>query len=111
MQVLLFNIALESISNDFDSLLHALPGGGHRICYRTLDNRSQAAVRVVAAEASQDMLRHHLAQLAALGFEAGPKGLIQALESLGSGVQHGESVGDRSRRRLCHWDGAHPERH
>jgi len=80
--------------NDLDDLLYALPGGDLFLCYRTLDNRSQGAGRVVASEASQDVLHHHPPQLAALSFEAGPKGLVHAPESLCSGVQHGKGVGN-----------------
>ena len=63
-------------SHNVDDLLHALPGGVFCFCHQTIDNRCQGDSRVVAPEASLNMLHHHPALLAALGFEAGPKGLI-----------------------------------
>ena len=63
-------------SNNVDDLLHALPGGVFCFCHQTIDNRCQGDSRVVAPEASQNMLRHDPTQLAALSLEVGPKGLI-----------------------------------
>ena len=85
----------EVSSNNVDDLLHTLPSGVFCFCHRTLDNRCQGDSRVVAPEASQNMLHYHPAQLAALGFEAGPKGLIQAPESLCGRVQHRAGISNR----------------
>ena len=68
-------LPLEVGGNEVDDLPHAVPSGGLRLRYRAIDHGRQQDGRVVALEAGQDVLRHHLDQLATLGFELASKDL------------------------------------
>ena len=87
----LCKLPLEVGSDEVDDLPHAVPSGGLRLRYRAIDHGRQRDGRVVAPEAGQDVLRHHLDQLAALGFKLASKDQLQTPETIRSGVQHWES--------------------
>ena len=85
-------LPLEVGGNEVDDLPHAVPSGGLRLRYRAIDHGRQRDGRVVAPEAGQDVLRHHLDQLAALGFKLASKDRLQMPEPIRSGVQHWEGI-------------------
>ena len=103
-------LPLEVGGNEVDDLSHAVPSGGLRLRYRAIDHGRQRHGRVVAPEASQDVLRHYPDQLATLGFELASKYRLQTPEPIRSRVQHWEGVSYRSWR-LRHLDWAHSKRH
>src|SRR6185436_8083594 len=105
-----YRLPLEVGGNEVDDLPHAVPSGGLRLCYRTVDHGRQRDGRVVAPEAGQDVLHHHPDQLATLGFELASKDRPQTLEPIRSRIQHWEGVSYRSWW-LRHLDWAHSKWH
>jgi hypothetical protein len=84
--------------------LYSFLDGGLRFWYGALQDWSQGDGRVVAPEAGKDVVYHHPSELPSFGLEACDESGLQALQTLGGGVQCWKNRADQ-RRGLCNLDG------